>query len=216
MPETPESYNPLDESNLARQVKDAIEREPLLPLPPARFYGSGLYAIYYDGPFDVYAPIRGTNSPIYVGKAAARSTRIGAVAANETRLWDRIRDHAKSIEQAENLSLEDFTCRYLVTSDVWVVLGEQGLLAEYGAAWNVTLDGFGNHDPGKGRYEQAVSAWDTLHPGRAWVTKLTQPNLQSPQQIADVVRAALVARAAGAPVPEHILSEDPLEDRTEA
>lgn len=33
------------------------------------------------------------------------------------------------------------------------------------------LDGFGNHDPGKGRYEQAKSAWDVLHPGRAWADK---------------------------------------------
>ena len=36
--------------------------------------------------------------------------------------------------------------------------------------WNVALDGFGNHDPGKGRYEQAKSDWDVIHPGRVWVS----------------------------------------------
>jgi len=37
--------------------------------------------------------------------------------------------------------------------------------------WNSYLDGFGNHDPGKGRYEQAKSEWDVVHPGRIWVDK---------------------------------------------
>lgn len=39
--------------------------------------------------------------------------------------------------------------------------------------WNSIIDGFGNHDPGKGRYNQAVSEWDFLHPGRVWVERLT-------------------------------------------
>jgi len=33
------------------------------------------------------------------------------------------------------------------------------------------IDGFGNHDPGKGRYEQAKSDWDVCHPGRSWADK---------------------------------------------
>lgn len=37
--------------------------------------------------------------------------------------------------------------------------------------WNTVVDGFGNHDPGKGRYEQAKSDWDVIHPGRAWAEK---------------------------------------------
>jgi len=37
--------------------------------------------------------------------------------------------------------------------------------------WNTAVDGFGNHDPGKGRYEQAKSDWDVIHPGRAWAKK---------------------------------------------
>ncbi len=37
--------------------------------------------------------------------------------------------------------------------------------------WNMALDGFGNHDPGKGRYEQAKSDWDVIHHGRQWAEK---------------------------------------------
>ena len=33
------------------------------------------------------------------------------------------------------------------------------------------VDGFGNHDPGSGRYEQAKSDWDVVHKGRAWAEK---------------------------------------------
>ncbi len=37
--------------------------------------------------------------------------------------------------------------------------------------WNTAVDGFGNHDPGSGRYEQAKSDWDVIHKGRAWAEK---------------------------------------------
>lgn len=211
MPGEPGPYNPLAESNLARQVADAIERQPLRALMPDRFYGSGLYALYYHGDFGLYRPITNSAIPIYVGKAAARSTRIGAVDSGTAKLWGRIAKHARSLDQADNLTAADFFCRYLVTSDVWIVLGEQGLLAEYGPLWNVTLDGFGNNDPGRGRYDQAVSSWDTLHPGRPWVQNLTQPNPLSHAEIEAKVRRALEDRAAGEPVPEHILASDPMD-----
>jgi len=37
--------------------------------------------------------------------------------------------------------------------------------------WNRLLDGFGNHDPGKGRYNQMRSAWDVVHPGCSWADR---------------------------------------------
>jgi hypothetical protein len=37
--------------------------------------------------------------------------------------------------------------------------------------WNVVVDGFGNHDPGRGCYEQAKSDWDVIHPGRPWADR---------------------------------------------
>jgi hypothetical protein len=48
---------------------------------------------------------------------------------------------------------------------------EAALIKLHRPLWNTTLDGFGNHDPGKGRYQQARSDWDVIHPGRGWSEK---------------------------------------------
>ena len=48
---------------------------------------------------------------------------------------------------------------------------ESALIREYGPLWNTLVDGFGNHTPGKGRWDQAKSEWDVIHPGRAWPEK---------------------------------------------
>ena len=67
-----------------------------------------------------------------------------------------------------NLSVSDFWCRYLVVDDIWIPLGESLLIQVYRPLWNSVVDGFGNHDPGGGRYKGAKPSWDTLHPGRHW------------------------------------------------
>ena len=46
------------------------------------------------------------------------------------------------------------------------------LIRHFQPVWNQVIDGFGNHDPGKGRNQQRRSVWDTLHPGREWAGKL--------------------------------------------
>ena len=48
---------------------------------------------------------------------------------------------------------------------------EASLIRYYRPIWNVKIDGFGNHDPGSGRYNQAKSEWDIIHPGRKWAEK---------------------------------------------
>ncbi len=86
-------------------------------------------------------------------------------------LFKRLNEHAKSIEQASNLDVRDFYCRFLVVDDIWIPLGESLLIEKLSPVWNQVLDGFGNHDPGKGRYNQEHSAWDVIHPGRGWAKK---------------------------------------------
>ena len=49
---------------------------------------------------------------------------------------------------------------------------EASLIRLYMPIWNCCIDGFGNHDPGSGRYNQAMSDWDILHPGRPWAKRL--------------------------------------------
>ena len=51
-------------------------------------------------------------------------------------------------------------------------MGESLLIERTKPLWNIVIDGFGNHDPGSGRYNQQMSAWDTIHPGRNWARKL--------------------------------------------
>lgn len=155
---------------------------PIEPLPPKdSFVGAGVYAIYYTGKFPAYKKIAAKNTgskfslPIYVGKAVPDGTRKGAASKEYegTALYRRLREHASSIEQTPNLNLSNFSCRYLPVEPVWIQLGESLLINMFSPLWNVVIDGFGNHDPGSGRYAQKKSAWDVLHGGRRWAEKLT-------------------------------------------
>ena len=109
-------------------------------------------------------------SPIYVGKAAAPGARkggfgLGADPGNA--LLKRLKEHARSIQESKNLDIEDFSCRYLVCEDIWIPLGEALLIERFQPPWNVLIEGFGIHTPGKGRTKQVKSKWDTIHPGRS-------------------------------------------------
>ncbi len=79
-----------------------------------------------------------------------------------------------SVSAASDLRLCDFTCRYLAVDDIWMPLAETLLIEKFQPVWHIAVDGFGNHDPGKGRHDQKRSAWDTLHPGRDWAKLLRQ------------------------------------------
>ena len=174
-------YNPLDKKNLGISVADALLHRDPVRLPPDRFDGAGVYAIYYIGSFDPYNAIAKANrqnqfaQPVYVGKAVPPGRRRGGLNSNENPgpvLSARLRQHANSIEQANNLDLKDFWCRHLVVDDIWIPLGESLLINRFAPIWNRLIDGFGNHDPGSGRYNQARSRWDVLHPGRPWADRL--------------------------------------------
>ncbi|MFF4988967.1 Eco29kI family restriction endonuclease [Streptosporangium saharense] len=223
-----ELYNPLDEKNLAQSVADALERERVHCLPPVPFAGPGLYALYYVGDFELYAPLgemcrRGAQPeglsigpeavPIYVGKAAAGGSRHGNLKSlKDKTLSDRIRKHTRSIEAAAStLKAQDFRVRYLRVKDIWIPLGEYGLLQRYTPIWNRVLDGFGNNDPGRGRSDQARSPWDTLHPGRSWAEKLPI-NPDPPYHFEAKVRRAVQATVRRQPLPEATLSGQPVLD----
>lgn len=192
------TYNPLDRRNLGTSVAEAMlarEVESLARL--WRFPGAGIYAIYYTGNFKAYALAADRNRderfevPLYVGKAVppgARTGRFGLEdAATNTALYNRLEEHAKSIRQAENLSIDHFWCRFLVTQDIWIPLAEALLVARLSPLWNKFIDGFGNHDPGGGRYQQQRSRWDVLHPGRPWADKCRDRAETADEIAADVI-----------------------------
>jgi hypothetical protein len=185
-------YNPLDKKNLGVSVADALLAKAVHALPiDSPFNGAGIYALYYTGDFPDYRPIAEQNRdgrfafPIYVGKAVPAGARKGGFGLDlppGAVLYNRICEHAQSIEQARNLNIADFSCRHLVVDDIWIPLGESLLIEMFSPAWNKLIDGFGNHDPGKGRHNQQKSFWDVLHPGRAWAERL-QPNGRTPAWI---------------------------------
>ncbi|MCH8148860.1 MAG: Eco29kI family restriction endonuclease [Planctomycetes bacterium] len=76
------------------------------------------------------------------------------------------------MQQVPSLDIADFYCRHLIVDEEWIRWGESMLIDRFKPVWNVVLDGFGNHDPGKDRYQGMKPAWDTVHPGRSWAGKL--------------------------------------------
>lgn len=168
-------------------VKDAIRffnGTPVHTLPPPEsFLGTGVYALYYIGRNPLYKRYAELNRlsydyPIYVGKAVPkgwRQSRSSDNKLNQSReLISRLREHGRSISIAANLLLEDFMCRFVIFEDEgsdMISTIEAALIKLNRPLWNTSVDGFGNHDPGSGRYEQAKSGWDVIHEGRQWANK---------------------------------------------
>lgn len=187
-------FNPLERKHLGASVAQAMlaqAPQPLAGLP--HFKGAGIYAIYYTGAYPCYAALSAANIdgkfalPIYVGKAVPKGARIGGGTGTVgSDLHSRLREHAGSLAQAENLDVADFHCRYLVVEDIWIPLGESLLIAKFAPVWNTTVAGFGNHAPGRGRTQGAKPRWDQLHPGRPWAAKLAE----QPVSAAEIAREA--------------------------
>lgn len=184
-------FNPLDKGHLGESVGQAMLRRPITPLGDLEaFSGAGIYAIYYTGDFSGYMPISERNrnneftAPIYIGKAVPKGARKGGdlQATPGKVLYERLRQHGRSIEEASNLNIGDFYCRYLIVDDIWIPLGESLLIAKFDPLWNKLIDGFGNHDPGRGRHAGLRPRWDVLHPGRPWAERC-QPRDESAEQI---------------------------------
>jgi Eco29kI restriction endonuclease len=171
----------------AELVKDAVRffnGTPVHALPPTEtFLGTGVYALYYTGRNAFYGNYAELNRlaysyPIYVGKAVPkgwRQSRIADNALNQSReLHNRLREHSRSITVGAELLLEEFMCRFVIFEDEasdMISTIEAALIKLNQPLWNVAIDGFGNHDPGRGRYAQARSDWDVIHPGRPWAER---------------------------------------------
>jgi len=189
-------------AKLGEVVKEAIrflETSPVCPLPPKNTgAGGGVYCLYYLGDFAAYAPLSIVNReevrlPIYVGKAVPPGWRTARrQATSHPTLIGRLREHARTIRSVKNLELDSFRCRFVFLLDEeadLVVPVEASLIRLHKPLWNSVIDGFGNHDPGSGRYNQAPSEWDVLHPGRPWTRHLTGSPPSLEEVLAKVERA---------------------------
>lgn len=181
-------------------VKDTIRffnGTPIQPLPPIEaFEGAGVYALYYIGKRGIYKQFHEINrleykQPIYVGKAVPRGWRQGRVSESTSlELYRRLCDHSKSIQSANNLELSDFLCRFMILENAasnLIGTVEAALIRHYLPLWNCFIDGFGNHDPGSGRYNQEMSEWDLVHPGRGWAYKCA-PSSKSQTDILEIIK----------------------------
>ena len=151
----------------------AQDKEPLAEVVKQAFYGAGVYAIYYSGPFDCYAPISGTEHPIYVGKADPSMLHAPTPEEQGLTLYTRLKDHNRTIRSADNLNIGDFYCRYLVVRSAWVETAEDLLIDWFRPVWNKetkVCQGFGKHGDSAETRANKRSPWDTLHAGRGWAT----------------------------------------------
>lgn len=182
----PRSYNPLDYASLSETLARELMSADLIPLVEVeKFYGNGVYALFYSGNFPAYREMADINYsepgtlPIYIGKASPKTLKgndldASAVDARQSgsALYERVaQDHRSSIEKAINLDVEHFACKMLILNAVWVPLTESALIGRYVPIWNSILPGFGNHAPGVGRKDGKISRWDILHPGRGRETE---------------------------------------------
>lgn len=170
----PLPFDPLAVENVGVTLAVELLSMPLQPLPPAeRFTGAGVYALYYLGNHEAYADLKaieeaapGGGVPLYIGSAVRENAKQGfnPKPSGQARIYNRLRNHADSIEQTDNLELADFRCRYLVLNDAYITLAESVMITTFRPPWNGM--GFGSKVVGGERMTGRASLWDSLHTGR--------------------------------------------------
>lgn len=186
------------------------DRIPLSSVENVRFYGSGIYALYYNGEFGLYAPISKAEHPIYVGKAVPAHAYARTPQEQGDKLCSRLNQHRKNIARAtSSLALEDFECRYLVVRSGWQEAAENALIALFHPLWNKEtriLYGFGKHGDDPNTRANKRSPWDVLHPARKWAARGEQVDKRTVAEITTDVGAHFAKHP---PVPDvqHVLRE---------
>lgn len=166
-------FDPSNPNVVGRFVGITMIAQPRRPLASVhRFYGSGVYAIYYNGDFPAYKAISKREHPIYVGKADPAAPAAKTAIEQGERLSSRLNDHRRNILKATTtLRLEDIEYRALVVQSGWQDAAERYLIHLFKPIWNKEvgiLYGIGKHGDAPQTRANLRSPWDTLHPGRDW------------------------------------------------
>jgi hypothetical protein len=178
------SFDPADPKVVGRMVALALiaqHRVPLRSVAPT--YGSGVYAIYYNGDHPLYERISGTETPIYVGKADPADREASTPREQGSKLTSRLLEHAGTIATVEDyfdqtnpphvaaIRLDDFTCRRLVCATNAQLVAEKQLIAKFWPIWNADTKacwGMSKHGDSAKTRANKRSPWDVVHPGRQW------------------------------------------------
>jgi hypothetical protein len=181
-------FDPANPKVVGRFIALALVAQQRYPLNEAtRFYGSGIYAIYYKGKYPLYAPISGSETPIYVGQAAPAINNARTPQEQGDRLSRRLGDHRKNIGLAKStLNLDDFEYRSLVIQSGWETAAEDYLIHLFHPIWNSETNiiyGLGKHGDDSKTRANKRSPWDTLHPGRPWAIAKNIPDAKNVENI---------------------------------
>src|SRR4051812_45774358 len=110
-----QEFDPLSVENVGVTLAVELLEQPLHKMPPERFFGAGVYALYYRGNHAAYKKLiqldaGSSKYPIYIGKASGKSAKQGFKprSTEDTKLFSRIEQHAASIEETINLKKPDF------------------------------------------------------------------------------------------------------------
>lgn len=199
-------FDPSNPKIIGRFTALAMVAQDRIPLAEiGKFYGSGVYAIYYTGDYAPYAPVSGTETPLYVGQAAPGTANAHSAREQGPRLAARLNEHAKNIAKATTtLDVADFEARFLVVQSGWETAAEDYLINLFRPIWNNEtniLYGLGKHGDAATTRANKRSPWDTLHPGRAWAANSTED--------------ARTAQSIVSDLSEHFTRHPPVTDRAE-
>lgn len=198
------SFDPANPDTAGQLVALALLAQEKVPLGRiARAYGSGVYAIYYQGNHPAYAPLARTETPLYVGKADPKSADARTPREQGPQLFSRLSDHRRMIKTVSAhaldhslpnpLRIEHFTCRRLVCATNAQLVAERHLINAFKPIWNSEVGiafGISKHgDDAKTRANKR-SPWDVLHPGRKWAAA-TKEDQASESEILSAIRAHL-------------------------
>ena len=201
------SFDPTNPDTAGRLVALALIAQDRVPMDRiARTYGSGVYAIYYQGDHPAYASVSGTETPIYVGKADPKQADARTAREQGPQLYGRLADHRRMIRTvgeyaAANglpnpLRVEDFQCRRLVCATNAQLVAVRHLIGTFKPIWNNEVGicwGISKHGDAAKTRANKRSPWDVMHPGRAWAMAESLEDKMSPEFIVARVAEHFVA-----------------------
>lgn len=168
------------------------DKHPLREI--GRFYGAGIYALYYSGSHPLYSRISGTETPIYVGKAEPDDQHAETPHEQGMKLCARLEEHHKSIAGATtSLDVAHFHIRALVVQSGLAASAEAYLIRLFRPLWNKEtkiISGFGKHGDSKDTRKNKKSTWDVLHPSRGWAAG-SEEGKKTPEKIQEQIDAHL-------------------------
>lgn len=190
-------FDPGNPKIVGRFISLALVAQPRHALTDiARFYGSGVYAIYYKGGFPLYAALSASETPIYVGQAAPALNNARTPMEQGDRLCRRLEEHRKNIGRATTtLDIADFEFRSLVVQSGWETAAEDYLIHLFRPIWNSEINvlfGLGKHGDAAETRANKRSPWDTVHPGRTWAADSRLTDAKTAERIAEEVNAHFV------------------------